>query len=77
LKLEAYQNQFRAAEKMLDRYAKMHEIGTQFLINAASMRYDSPPTPKVYPCDYPWQQDDMGRLCGDRAASERPGGREP
>lgn len=26
-------------------------------------------------CDYPWQLDARGRLCGERAASERPGGR--
>jgi len=25
-------------------------------------------------CDYPWQTDSLGRQCGDRAASERPGG---
>lgn len=74
MKLEAFQNQFRAAENMLDRYAKMREIGTQALMNAASQRYGDTPT---YPCDYPWQQDNMGRLCGERSASERPGGREP
>lgn len=26
-------------------------------------------------CDYPWQTDSAGNLCGDRAASVRPGGR--
>ena len=26
-------------------------------------------------CDYPWQTDSLGRSCGDRAASVRPGGR--
>ncbi len=26
-------------------------------------------------CDYPWQLDARGRRCGERAASERPGGR--
>jgi hypothetical protein len=25
-------------------------------------------------CDYPWQIDSLGRRCGDRAASQRPGG---
>jgi hypothetical protein len=25
-------------------------------------------------CDYPWQTDSLGRRCGNRAASERPGG---
>ncbi len=75
--LEAQQNQFRATEKRLDANLEMIRIGAQVLMNAASQRYDSPPIPTVYPCDYPWQQDDMGRLCGDRAASERPGGREP
>ena len=25
-------------------------------------------------CQYPWQYDSMGRRCGDRAASVRPGG---
>lgn len=27
------------------------------------------------PCDYSWQTDAIGQQCGDRAASERPGGR--
>jgi hypothetical protein len=28
-------------------------------------------------CDYPWQRDSRGRRCGKRAASIRPGGRQP
>lgn len=30
-----------------------------------------------YPCDYPWQIASDGSICGNRAASVRPGGREP
>lgn len=26
-------------------------------------------------CDYSWQRDSIGRLCGGRAASVRPGGK--
>ena len=28
-------------------------------------------------CDFPWQTDSLGRECGDRSASRRPGGRTP
>ena len=28
-------------------------------------------------CDFPWQRDSAGRRCGERAASERSGGRNP
>ena len=75
--LEAHQNQHRAAEERLDANLEMSRIGAQVLMNAASQRYGVQDGTQVYPCDYPWQQDDMGRLCGDRAASERLGGREP
>lgn len=30
-----------------------------------------------HPCDYPGQLDSRGNRCGGRAASEKPGGREP
>ena len=74
MRLEAFQNQFRAAEQMRESHAKMRESSTELMMNAAAQRYGNTPT---YPCDYPWQQDSMGHLCGDRAASGRPGGREP
>ena len=74
MKLEAFQNEWKAAEMMLDNYTKMRIAGNEAIAKAASFRYGDTPT---YPCDYPWERDSMGRLCGERSASERPGGREP
>lgn len=33
------------------------------------------PTESIGACDYPWQKDSAGKMCGDRAASRRPGGK--
>ena len=74
MKLEAFQNQFRAAEQIREGYANSRRDMTELMMKVASQRFGDTPT---YPCDYPWERDSMGRLCGERSASERPGGREP
>jgi len=35
------------------------------------------PSSKSGKCDFSWQTDSLGRKCGGRAASRRPGGRNP
>lgn len=72
--MEAFRNQYEAAEGMQDYYLRMRQQGIEMLNSAYSQRFDSPSN-GYYPCDFPWQYDSMGRQCGDRAATERPGGR--
>jgi hypothetical protein len=72
---DSYRNNMKMALASQRGQQRMGEI---MMRNLGEM-FQQPPyggsNSSEYPCDYPNQQDSMGRTCGDRAATVRPGGR--
>jgi hypothetical protein len=73
--VDSYRNRMAISRAMAADQGRLHVIGAENVGRAMTMRYGDSPAPP-YPCDYSNQRDSMGRYCGDRAATVRPGGRQ-
>jgi hypothetical protein len=75
--VDSYRSRMARSEENARSMNRLNEIGMENTGRIMTTRYgsDSSSESNNYPCDYPNQRDSMGRYCGDRAATVRPGGR--
>jgi hypothetical protein len=70
-----YRSNMAMQRAMIEGANQQSQLGTKAMGQAMTTRYGGAEDPQ-YPCDYSNQRDSMGRYCGDRAATVRPGGRQ-